>query len=116
MSWIERTIIVTAAEQSLAQQLAAAIGGPSGEGMFIVPLSPTGESPATHYVSSGPIYEEFGLLLADANALCAAALQAGVDVTLQQCEQLIASSTVQDVELEGALQTFERLGLQMLAG
>lgn len=45
------TIIVTAATQTEAQDIAAAFEG--GAGMFTTACSKTGRSPATHYISSG---------------------------------------------------------------
>ena len=59
-----RTIIVPAAFQQLAQGLcAAAAEGDAGKGMFTTGLSETGPEPATHYISSGPIYESLADLL-----------------------------------------------------
>jgi uncharacterized protein YjdB len=48
---IFRTVIVTAAEKSRAQEIAAEFSG--GAGMFTAALSPTGRKPATHYISTG---------------------------------------------------------------
>ena len=63
-SWIHRTIIVPAAFQQLAQALceAAAEGG-AGKGMFTTGLSETGTEPATHYISSGAIFDDLAALL-----------------------------------------------------
>ena len=62
--YTHRTIIVPAAFQQLAQGLcAAAAEGDAGEGMFTTGLSATGALPATHYISSGPIYESLADLL-----------------------------------------------------
>lgn len=59
-----RTIIVPAAFQQLAQALCeAAAEGDAGAGMFATGLSATGSLPATHYISSGPIYESLADLL-----------------------------------------------------
>lgn len=59
-----RTIIVPAAFQQLAQALCeAAAEGDAGAGMFTTGLSATGSLPATHYISSGPIYESLADLL-----------------------------------------------------
>ena len=59
-----RTIIVPAAFQQLAQALceAAAEGG-AGKGMFTTGLSETGTEPATHYISSGAIFDDLAALL-----------------------------------------------------
>lgn len=112
MSWVNRTIVITAANQALAQGLCAGIAGSGGSGMFTAALSPSGALPATHYVSSGPVASEFDAPLHDANVMYAAAQQAGAQVTLAQCQQLVSSSTVVDLAVEGPFATFARLGLQ----
>lgn len=59
-----RTIIVPAAFQQLAQALCeAAAEGDAGKGMFTTGLSADGSEPATHYISSGPIFDSFADLL-----------------------------------------------------
>lgn len=59
-----RTIIVPAAFQQLSQGLcAAAADGDAGKGMFTTGLSATGALPATHYISSGYIFNDFAALL-----------------------------------------------------
>ena len=62
--YTHRTIICPAAFQQLAQGLCAvAAEGDAGAGMFTTGLSATGALPATHYISSGPIYESLADLL-----------------------------------------------------
>ena len=62
--YTHRTIIVPAAFQYLAQGLCeAAADGDAGKGMFTTGLSETGAEPATHYISSGQIYENLADLL-----------------------------------------------------
>jgi hypothetical protein len=64
MSYIHRTMIVPAgALTSLAQGLCEGLAGEAGKGMFVTELSPTGNEPATHYISSGPIDDSFANLL-----------------------------------------------------
>lgn len=64
MSYTHRVIIVPTAFQQLAQGLCeAAAEGDAGKGMFTTALSATGELPATHYISSGYIFQEFADLL-----------------------------------------------------
>jgi len=58
MSDIFRTMILPASVTPLAQQIAATLS-PAGSGMWTTPLSPTGETPATHYISTGQISPEF---------------------------------------------------------
>jgi len=63
-TWTHRTIIVPAAFQQLAQALCeAAAEGAAGKGMFTTALSATGALPATHYISSGYIFDDFAALL-----------------------------------------------------
>lgn len=59
MADLFRTMICTAAEAPAAREAAAAV--PGGEGMFTAGLSPTGEAPATDYISSGYVSEEIVL-------------------------------------------------------
>lgn len=62
--YTHRTIIVPAAFQQLAQGLCEAIAeGDAGKGMFTTGLSATGELPATHYISSGHIEQQFADIL-----------------------------------------------------
>ena len=63
-TYTHRTIIVPAQFQQLAQGLcAAAAEGDAGQGMFTTGLSATGALPATHYISSGYIFDDFAALL-----------------------------------------------------
>ena len=63
-TWTHRTIIVPAAFQQLAQGLCeAAAEGDAGRGMFTTGLSADGTEPASHFISSGPIYESLADLL-----------------------------------------------------
>lgn len=63
-TYTNRTIIVPAAFQQLAQALCeAAAEGDAGQGMFTIGLSADGTAPATHYISSGYIFDDFAALL-----------------------------------------------------
>lgn len=93
--WTHRTMIVTAANQVMAQTIAATLApGGSGSGMWTTSLSATGNLPATHYVSAGLIQQEFADLMDDANALFAACQAAGLPYTLLQIQGLLSTSTV----------------------
>ena len=61
--WVHRTIIVPAAIAGAARAACAGLAGSGGSNMFTTPLSPTGEAPPTHYISSGMIEEPFADLL-----------------------------------------------------
>ena len=59
-----RALIVPAAFQALSQGLCEAMAeGDAGKGMLTTGLSPNGEAPATHYISSGGIAPEFAGIL-----------------------------------------------------
>jgi hypothetical protein len=58
-----RTIIIPASVQPNARALCKGLAGVAGDGMFVTGLSATGNAPATHYVSSGPISEDMAALL-----------------------------------------------------
>lgn len=125
MTDIMRTMIIPAALAPLARALAAGLS-PGGAGMFTVGLSPTGEEPATHYVSSGLISGAFENVMTDASLLHAACVAKGATVTLEQCQALVSQSDVSGGEVliddegreyvETPFQAFERLGLRLVAG
>lgn len=58
MSDLFRTLIIAAQDAPLARSIAAAFG-PGGMGMWTTPLSASGQEPASYYVSSGYITEQF---------------------------------------------------------
>ena len=73
MSNVLRTIVVPAGMVNAARQLGTEIA-PGGHSMYVTGLSPTGNPPATHYVSSGLIEAEFAGILNDGLMLHAAAV------------------------------------------
>lgn len=130
-TWIHRTLIVPANQVELARSLCAALVGPAGEGMFNTPLSPTGLYPATHYISTGLIEEQFANLLPltavasaedgtpttsiqPGDAALTAQLEADVGLSFmgEEISTLFASV---DVSEQLAEEAFVRLGLQMIA-
>jgi hypothetical protein len=121
-----RTIIIPASLQTKAQGLTKGLAGTAGDGMFTTGLSATGNAPATHYVSSGPISDDMAALLpctsvdADGNvtttpgmpdAVPALAKKAGITTTLAAIKTLYASIDVSDQEPFAAM---ARLGLQIV--
>lgn len=107
--WTNRTLVVPSAQVEFAHLLTATIAGPSGAGMWTTPLSLTGEMPATHWISSGLIDQQFAALLplteypADGDPVhtpghpevCAhLATEAGVPTTPEQVAALFAASSV----------------------
>lgn len=112
MAYVSRTIIVIAALQPLARALIVAQAGEAQAGILTVALSAAADpaGPAVAFIASGAIDESFAGLLVDAEALFAAVSALGAPVTLPQCQALIGSSTVVDVDQEPALATIARLG------
>jgi hypothetical protein len=111
MSWVQKTMILPASLQPLAQGLAAGLAGDSGAGMWTTGLSANGQAPASHYVSTGMIEDTFAAMLADPDAMFSAAQEAGASVTLAQCQALVSGSDVSD---EAPFDAFARLGLQLV--
>ncbi len=109
MPWTHRTIIVPAPVVEPARMACEALAGPGGSGMFTVPLSADGLLPATHWISSGLIEEEFAALLASPDALTAVATSAGLDPAL-----LVAIVAASDISEDPADVALARLGLQLI--
>ena len=111
-TWTHRTIIVPDPVVVPARLACEALAGAGGSGMYSVPLSPTGELPATHWASSGPIDEEFAELLANPDALVAVASAAGLDPA--HVAALVAASDISDLALESFDDALARLGLSRI--
>lgn len=129
--YTHRTIIVPEAFQQLTQGLCEAIAeGDAGKGMFTTGLSATGELPATHYISSGHIFQEFADLLpltavnqngeglpdihtrpGNVAAVESMAEQAGVDLPPGSIAALFAAI---DVSAQGPFEAMSRLGVQIV--
>lgn len=109
---VHRTMIVSAAIAPTCRQLSETIAGPSGAGMWLTGLSPTGEAPATHYISAGLISEEFAALMASPEAMAAASEAFGVPIPLAQCQAILSQA---DVSEEGGFYAMARLELLMVA-
>ena len=107
-TWTHRTIIVPDAVVIPARMACEALAGSGGSGMYSVPLSPSGELPATHWISSGLIEQDFADLLANPDALAAVATQAGLDPA-----PLVAIVAASDITHEPADVALARLGLQL---
>lgn len=107
-TWAHRTIIVPDAVVAPARMACEALAGAGGSGMYSTPLSPTGELPATHWISSGLIEQEFADLLASPDTLAAVATGAGLDPA-----PLVAIVAAADISDEPADVALTRLGLQV---
>ena len=128
--WVHRTIIVPVAHAEAARAACAGLAGPGGSGMFMTPLSATGMFPATHYISSGLIEDQFANLLplttvvhtdgtpstsiqpGNAGLTAQLATAAGLPFTEEEISMLFAAVDVSEQPAEDAL---VRLGLRMIA-
>lgn len=126
-----RTMVVDAANADLARQICAALAPSGGAGMFSVGLSPTGQAPATHYVSTGYIDADFAelmpltewflqvdgvwtrLTISPGAPDVVAGLCAATGLTVSEAE-VEAMFAVADVTEEEPFAAFDRLGLQMV--
>ena len=132
MTDVFRTMIVPAAKQALAQQIATTVAPTAGQGMWTTPLSPDGQEPATHYVSTGYIAPEWDVLMpvqtweqvdgnwtetdaypGDAVQLLAAIQAADPDTTIT-LPQLVGLFATADVTTQDPWVAFQRLGLQIV--
>lgn len=93
-------MVVPTATVEAARAACVALAGSGGSNMFNVPLSPTGEMPATHWISAGLIEQEFADLLANPAPL-------GPEIAA-----IVAQADVSEEPWQVAV---ERLGLQVCA-
>lgn len=129
--WVHRTIIVPAAIAGAARAACAGLAGPGGSNMFTTSISPTGEAPPTHYISSGMIEVPFADLLPLTSVTCAEdgtpststrpgnaalttqlAVEAGLTITEAEVAALLAGVDVSEQQAEEVL---SRLGLRIVA-
>lgn len=111
MSYVHRCMIVPAAQQALAKEMVVLLAGEPAAGMFVTGLSPSGEEPFTHYISSGAIEEQFAEVLANGTLMSSLALAAGKVITPLACGVLLAACDITDDDPFVAL---DRLGLKLL--
>ena len=130
MTDVFRTMIVPAAQQALAQQIAVTVAPVAGQGMWTSAFSADGSEPATHYCSTGYIGPEWEVLMplqtweeidgtwtqtdadpGDAAQLYGVLQQLGSDITLAQIVDLFAAA---DVTMQEPFTAFSRMGLQQV--
>lgn len=125
-----RTLILTAATTPLAQQIAASFGS-GAAGMWTTALSASGSDPASHYISTGLIPEEFAYMMptqtwaqdeqgdwvktgedpGNAEAVWQAANAQGVECTLAQVQAIFDAADVTEQEPFVAM---GRLGVKII--
>lgn len=116
-NYVNRCMIVPAAYAPLVRALCAGMApGDSGAGMFAAGISATGNAPASHYISTGLIYDTFADLLPigelPGQPETIVTLAAGM-VTLAQVNALLAAVDVTEQDPHEAI---ARLGLQQVRG
>lgn len=111
-----RTLILTASVTPLAQQIAATLS-PAGAGMWTTGLSADGAAPATHFISTGYIGEDFAHMVPSQTweqidgewtqtgsapgspvAVLQACTAAGMEVTLGEIQAVFAAADVTEEE------------------
>lgn len=130
MSDIFRTLIVEADNVELARSIAASFG-PGGQNMWTTPLSADGLEPASHYISTGYIPEQFAYLVpfqtwaqdedgawimtssepGDPVAVYTIASEAGVECTQADVDALFAAS---DTTEQDPFVAMGRVGVQIV--
>lgn len=125
-----RTIVIPASVATNARALCKGLAGVAGDGMFLTGLSPTGNVPITHYISSGPISHDMAALLpcktvttdkdgkatvtttpGMPEAVPALATKAGISTTKAKITALYTSIDVSD---QPPFEAMARLGLQIV--
>ena len=130
MQYLHRAMIVPDAIVATVRSLADSFG-PASSGMWTTPLSPTGELPATHWISTGFIGPEFAYMVPEQfweqdetgawvqtgstpgnpQAVYEACTAAGKTVTLEEIEAVYA---VVDVTEQEPFAAMGRLGLVLV--
>jgi hypothetical protein len=111
MAYVHRTLILPAAITANCQQLSEALSGPAGAGMWTTGLSADGNLPASHFISSGMISEEFAAMIAAPAVMFAACESAGLPVTLAQCQSILGAA---DVSADEPFAALTRLNLKLI--
>jgi hypothetical protein len=128
---VYRNLIVPADQAPLARLIAATLDPVNCQDMFQTGLSPTGDEPATHYISSGGISDNFAALVpfsiwqqdpegqweeldhtdGQPEVTYKLCQDAQLDVTLEQIKTLYASA---DVTAENPWLAMSRMQLQLV--
>lgn len=109
-SWVHRCMIIPASLAPQIRQLAGSFGE-SADGMWTTALAPSGQTVATHYISSGLIWQSFADMIASPESLKTGCADIGVTLTLQECQSLLSAC---DITEEEPFSAMARLGLVIL--
>jgi len=108
--WVHKTIVVADAVVEQARSLCEQLAGTGGAGMFATALSADGNEPATHWISSGMIQEEFAQMLDNPELAKQTMTSLGIPVP-DQFDALMASA---DISSEQADVATARLSLSLV--
>jgi len=106
--WLKKTMIVPSAQVSTCRALAVALAQEAGANMWLTELSPSGNSPATHFISSGMIQDNFYAYMTDPSLLSQVS-----GMSLAAATSVLSDCDISDDEPFVAL---ERLGLMKVVG
>ena len=109
-SWVHRCMIIPASLAPQIRQIADSFGE-SASNMWTTALAPIAETVATHYISSGLIWQSFADMIANPEALKLGCENAGVTISLETCQALLAAC---DISEEEPFTAMARLGLTVL--
>lgn len=109
MVWVHKTILVSDAVVDQARSLCEQLAGAGGAGMFATALSADGAEPASHWVSSGLILQDFAQMLENPAIVYTAAEQVGIELPEGSVEALLSHCDISDEQAET---TLARIGLQ----
>lgn len=123
--WMHRTMIVPDSIVATVRSLADSFG-PASTGMWTTPLSPTGNLPTTHWISTGLIGEDFAAIMPFSHEVegawitepySAAAfmvLTEANNVTPLPVEQITSIMSMVDVSDQEPFAAMDRLGLMLV--
>lgn len=111
MSYVYKCLIVPLEIQPISQNLCAQLAGQSGENMFTTGLSATGAAPATHFISAGMIDKQFAYVMSNSAIMHQSCINAGINVTLEQCQDILDAADISEDEPFIAL---DRIGLKLI--
>lgn len=113
MADIHINIMVADQDVSTARTIAAALS-PAGFSEFRIPLRPIGDTgPATHWLTSGWLGEQFVALARDPDALYAVTSGAGLPYTLDQLKAMHERAVIVPVEDQDAQSFIAAQGMEI---
>lgn len=113
MADIHITIIIADQDAEMARTIAATLS-PAGSAEFRVPLRPLGDGPATHWLTSGWLGEQFVELAQDPAKLAQVCAQVGLPYTLAQLTAMHDRATIRLVSEIECLALLAEMGMEVV--